>query len=85
MNFLFISISAQTKTTLANNPIGTKVNSEILVASTPEEFQKAINTLLNDQIKYIELQTNARSFVEHNHHWNKTTHRLVELIESTKY
>lgn len=72
-------------TPLANNPIGTKVNSEILVASTPEEFQNAINTLLNDEIKYIELQTNARSFVEHNHHWNKTTHRLVELIESTKY
>lgn len=72
-------------TPLANNPIGTKENSEILVASTPEEFQNAINILLKDEIKYIEIQTNARSFVEHNHHWNKTTNRLVELIESTKY
>ncbi len=72
-------------TSLANNPIGTKENTEILVASNPVEFQSAINVLLNDANKYAEIQSNARFFVEQNHHWNKTTNRLIELIESTEY
>jgi glycosyltransferase involved in cell wall biosynthesis len=72
-------------TPLANNPIGTKANSEILVASDPNEFKKAIELLLSNPNKYAEIQTNARLFVEQNHHWNKTTNRLVELIETTKY
>ncbi|MDG1333797.1 MAG: glycosyltransferase [Crocinitomicaceae bacterium] len=72
-------------TPLANNPIGTKENSEILVASTPEEFKSAIETLFQDSIKYAEIQGNARAFVEQNHHWSETTKRLVELINSTKY
>lgn len=72
-------------TPLANNPIGTKANHEILVASNPEEFEKAISLLLSDSSKYAEIQSNARSFVELNHHWNKTTDRLIQLIETTKY
>jgi sugar transferase (PEP-CTERM/EpsH1 system associated) len=72
-------------TPLANNPIGTTENSEILVASTPNEFKTAIETLLKDSDKYTEIQLNARSFVETNHHWSETTKRLVELIDSTKY
>ena len=72
-------------TPLANNPIGTGENSEILVASNPEEFKTAIETLTKDSTKYTEIQLNARSFVEQNHHWNETTKRLIELIDSTKY
>lgn len=72
-------------TPLANNPIGTTENKEILVASTPDEFKKAIELLFSNEVKYTEIQSNARAFVEENHHWNKTTERLVELIESTKY
>jgi len=72
-------------TPLANNPIGTIANKEILVASTPEQFKSAIETLLNDTSKYAEIRQNARSFVEQNHRWEETTKRLVELIDSTKY
>lgn len=69
----------------ANNPIGTKENTEILVASDPDEFEKSIKLLLNNESKYSEIQLKARSFVEQNHHWSKTTNGLVELIGSTKY
>ena len=72
-------------TPLANNPIGTKANAEILVASNPTEFKNAIEALLSNASKYDEIQSNARAFVGRNHHWNTTTNRLVELIESTKY
>lgn len=72
-------------TPLANNPIGTAENKEILVATTPEEFMRAIELLSGDEEKYAEIQSNARAFVEQNHRWNKTTERLVDLIESTKY
>ncbi|MFK7783623.1 MAG: glycosyltransferase [Crocinitomicaceae bacterium] len=72
-------------TPLANNPIGTKENKEILVASTVDEFKTAIETLLNDSTKYADIQQSARSFVEEHHHWTKTTSRLVELIDSTEY
>lgn len=72
-------------TPLANNPIGTKANEEILVASDAEGFENAIQLLLTNENKYAEIQRNARSFVERNHHWDNTTQRLIELIESTKY
>lgn len=72
-------------TPLANNPIGTKKNEEILVASEPQEFEDAIRLLFADNEKYIQIQTNARKFVEENHQWDTTTARLVELIESTHY
>lgn len=72
-------------TPLANNPIGTKENVEILVASSVEDFKNAIETLINNPDKYTEIQSNARSFVERNHHWGETTKRLVELIDSTRY
>jgi len=72
-------------TPLANNPIGTKKEVEILVASEPKEFEEAIHLLFNDSEKYTLLQENARAFVEKNHQWDSTTARLIELIESTKY
>lgn len=72
-------------TPLANNPIGTTENKEILVASTPSEFQTAIELLFSNEEKYSEIQRNARAYVEQNHQWDKATQRLVELIESTKY
>ncbi|NVK63986.1 MAG: glycosyltransferase [Flavobacteriales bacterium] len=72
-------------TPLANNPIGTKKNEEILVASKPQEFEEAIHLLLSDTNKYAAIQEKARAFVEKNHQWDSTTARLVELIESTKY
>ena len=72
-------------TPLANNPIGTKADEEILVASDAEGFEKAIQLLLTNENKYAEIQRNARAFVERNHRWDNTTQRLVELIESTKY
>lgn len=72
-------------TPLANNPIGTKKDIEILVASEPKEFEEAIHLLFNDSEKYTQLQENARAFVEKNHQWDSTTARLIELIESTKY
>lgn len=71
-------------TPLANNPIGTEANHEILVAKTPTEFFSCIDELLSNSRKYAEIQSNARIFVERNHRWDKTTHQLVELIDSTE-
>lgn len=69
-------------TPLANNPIGTTPNVDILVASDEHEFYSAINELLENSEKYAEIQRNARTYVEKHHRWDKTTHALIELLNS---
>lgn len=69
-------------TPLANNPIGTRPDLEILVASTQNEFYSVINELLTNDAKYAEIQQNARMFVEKHHRWSETTAELIELLDS---
>lgn len=69
-------------TPLANNPIGTTPNVDILVASDEHEFYSAINELLDNSEKYAEIQGNARTFVEKHHRWDQTTHALIQLLNS---
>lgn len=69
-------------TSLANNPIGTLPNRDVLVANTQHEFHSAINELLTDSQKYAEIQVNARAFVEKHHRWTETTRELIQLLDS---
>jgi sugar transferase (PEP-CTERM/EpsH1 system associated) len=68
-------------TPLANSPIRTTHEKEILVASDPVEFVAAIKRLKADQELYSTIQAGARKFVQNNYSWEHTTKELRSLIE----
>jgi glycosyltransferase involved in cell wall biosynthesis len=68
-------------TPLANSPIRTTHEKEILVASDPVEFVAEIKRLKADQELYSTIQAGARKFVQNNYSWEHTTKELRSLIE----
>lgn len=67
-------------TTLANNAIGAKPGSEIIVADNAEDFVAAINNLINNQQLAAEIAANAYTFVSANYSWQATTKQLEEYL-----
>jgi glycosyltransferase involved in cell wall biosynthesis len=63
-------------TTIVNESLQAKNNSEILLANTPQEFHKHITSLLKD--KNQSLSINARKYVEQNYSWQKNTEILLD-------
>jgi glycosyltransferase involved in cell wall biosynthesis len=52
----------------------------LIVANTPEDFSKAILTLLNDEDRRRKLGIKAREFVKANYNWQRNITKLEELI-----
>lgn len=69
-------------TTIVNNAIGATPNKEILLADTPEEFAKAIQTLLKDKEFYQNIQLNARKFVEDKYSWHEHVSKLNLILSN---
>ena len=67
-------------TPLANSPIKTSHNKEILVAKNEAEFVLAINRLLADKKLYQEISENAKDFVKTAYSWERTSHELRTLF-----
>lgn len=51
--------------------LSAKINFELLVSNSPEEFANSILELNRDEAKYQELAVNARRYVSQNHDWKK--------------
>lgn len=68
-------------TPLANNAIQAQHDSEIIESNSPEEFNSAINRLLNDRELSKSIGQNGSEFVRENYSWKKTTSLLIERIE----
>ena len=67
-------------TSLANNAIGAKHNSQIIVAETAAEFVAAIEELITNDALATEIAANAYTFVSSNYSWNATTKQLEEYL-----
>ena len=67
-------------TTLANNAIQAKINDEILVADSPEEFASCVLELIENQMLYNKLAFNAKEFVKNNYSWEDSTLKLSKII-----
>jgi polysaccharide biosynthesis protein PslH len=67
-------------TTLANNALGAKPDSEILIANNETEFAMHINKLLSSSELYETISQNGQGFVRKNYTWEGCSAQLVELI-----
>lgn len=56
----------------------------LVIADRPSDFSKACIDLLKAGARREQLGRNALSFVEENHSWEKTGHRLIEAIDKAK-
>jgi len=67
-------------TTAANTGINARDKHQILVADSPDDFAKAVVTLLKDTQLRQTIADNARQFVQENFSWDKNLSKLDELI-----
>ena len=63
-------------TSLANNALGGKTGSELIIADTLVEFENGINLLLNDSIYSNQLTKNAQQFVKENFNWETSVNQI---------
>ena len=68
-------------TSLANNALGAKPDSEIIIANDAGEFQQAIRKLLTDEQHQEVLSKNAQRFVRETYTWKKCTEPLLMLLQ----
>jgi len=69
-------------TDLANNALGARPGSEIMVAETAEEWIEIIVTLLRNETERNRLAINGRNFVNQNYSWPVQIEKLHQIIES---
>ncbi len=63
---------------LANNALGAKRESEILIGETPHEYVELIKRLINNEDLRNNLTKNAKLFVEQNYNWNSISKFLIK-------
>jgi len=63
---------------LANNALGAKRESEILIGETPQEYVELIKRLINNEDLRNNLTKNAKLFVEQNYNWNSISKFLIK-------
>jgi len=63
-------------TSLANNALGAKPDSELLIADTLTEFESAIDLLLNNQDELTKIAENGHYFVKTNFDWENSVGRI---------
>jgi glycosyltransferase involved in cell wall biosynthesis len=59
-------------TTVVNNAIGAEPGKSIILAETPEQFAKAIVSLLSDEDKYHEVRNAGKLFIDNTLSWEDT-------------
>lgn len=69
-------------TTPLGNAMGATENSEIVIAKTSEDFVQGIKKLLEDEIFYETVSTNARRLVEEKYNWEKIANDLNYVYDS---
>ena len=67
--------------TLANNAVGAKPGSEILIGNTPEDYAEHIIRLLNDPAERERLSHNGLNFVQAHFDWDRAAAQLDRMIE----
>lgn len=67
---------------LANNALGATHGEHLLVAKKPEEYAKAVLSLLNDPAEAQELAERGHQFVADHFSWEQSTLRLEKLMSS---
>lgn len=72
-------------TTKLGNAIGSKENSEVLIADTPEDFVKKIIEVLENKNLYHEIAVNAQALVEEKFNWEKIAKDLDKVYEEAVY
>jgi len=63
-------------TSLANNALGGKPGSELIIADTLIDFEKGINLLLNDDIVSKQITEQALQFVKKNFNWEASVNQI---------
>ena len=69
-------------TSLANDAIGMKNKTEIVVANSVEEMVSSISELLENPLKRQEIAQNAYLKVKSNFNWVESNKKLIQLIDS---
>lgn len=68
-------------TRLGHEGIEAKLDTEILVADTPDEMEKAVTGLLSDEKKYKLLSSHAREAIEKNYDWTQIAKSLDNVYK----
>jgi len=63
-------------TSLANNALGGKSGSELIIADTLDEFEKGINLLLKDNLTSKKITEKAQLFVKENFNWEASVSQI---------
>ena len=70
---------------LANNALGAKGESEILIGETPQEYIELIKRLIENEELRNNLTKNAKLFVEQNYNWSSISKSLLkDFFQSNK-
>ena len=64
---------------LGNEGIGAKRDSEIIICDKPEDYAKAVLRLTTDDYLYEKIARNAREFIKKNYDWNSISIKLDEV------
>jgi len=67
-------------TPLANNALGAKEGTEILIADDAKGFVHHISTLLKNESDYHEISASAKSFVKQHYNWKSSSLALEKLF-----
>ena len=65
---------------LANNALGARVNDQILVADTPEQYARHIIDLLQNEDRAKQIGLSGYQFVLNKYNWESTTAILSQLM-----
>ena len=71
-------------TPLANNAIHAIHNESIIVAENKFEFVNGIQKLLRDDDFYLKISEGGKKLTLSNFDWEKTSKKLIDLIEIQK-
>lgn len=71
-------------TKLANQAIGAKPNTELIIGETSENVANAVLNLLSNTTKHNALRTAALKFVRNYYSWEANSKILVDLINESK-
>lgn len=69
---------------LAFQPLNARGGTDILVASTPEEYAAQVLALLGDPAKAAQIAENGYRFVRDNYSWEKETEKLERVMAGNR-
>jgi sugar transferase (PEP-CTERM/EpsH1 system associated) len=66
---------------LATTALSVKSGEEVVIANSPDEWARAILSLINSPEQQKQIGTKGRLYVEKNHNWSDIVQQLVDIYE----